>query len=97
MPGIIAFIGDNKFLIGDYPTFVDFFFFETLNLLRFITGDEIWKPKPGLFGGDFVPYDKLEKYYYRVRGLPGLSEYYEADDCIEHELTFNNKSAKRYI
>lgn len=79
-------------------TFIDFFFFETINLLRFVTGDKIFEDKNVLFAGDeIVPYSKLKDYYFRVRNLPGLGEYYNPEDCKEHLLTFNNKSAKRYI
>jgi len=84
-------------LIGDYVTFIDFFFFETINLLRFVTGDDIFTDKPGLYSSEDIPYSKLKDYYFRVRNLPGLGEYYNDEKCPEHLLTFNNPSAKRYI
>lgn len=30
MPTIIEFMGKNDFLVGDYPTFIDFYFFEVI-------------------------------------------------------------------
>ena len=33
IPPIVAFLDDKKFLVGDYATYIDFFFFELLNVL----------------------------------------------------------------
>lgn len=35
LPAILAYMGDNTFLVGNEPTYVDFFFFELLESLIF--------------------------------------------------------------
>jgi len=83
MPAIVAFLGDKKFLVGDYATYVDFYFFELLNTLQFYTEKKT-----------FTDYPTLAAYHASVADLPGLKEYLADPACMENTRTFNNKSAK---
>ena len=45
---IVKFLGAKHFIVGDYATFVDFFFFELLELLDFISEGSLNKQYPTL-------------------------------------------------
>eukprot|EP00640_Fibrocapsa_japonica_P004326 CAMPEP_0113952318 /NCGR_PEP_ID=MMETSP1339-20121228/90341_1 /TAXON_ID=94617 /ORGANISM="Fibrocapsa japonica" /LENGTH=229 /DNA_ID=CAMNT_0000960899 /DNA_START=125 /DNA_END=814 /DNA_ORIENTATION=+ /assembly_acc=CAM_ASM_000762 len=83
LPPIVNFLGSKKFLCGDEPVYVDFFFFERLNLLKFLYGDR-WSTE----------FPTLEEYCQNVANLPGLKEYLESPDCLEKSRALNNKVAK---
>ena len=83
MPAIVAFLGDKKFLVGDYATYVDFYFFELLNTLNFYTEGKV-----------YTDYPTLSTYHASVADLPGLKEYLADPNCMENTRTFNGKSAK---
>ena len=86
LPAVIAFIGDHKFLIGDDVTYIDFFFYENLNLCKMALKDKC--------DTDFdTVYPKLASYMSNMRNLPGLKEYLDGD-CVEKTYIFNNKVAK---
>lgn len=82
LPGIIAFIGENKFLVGNNPTWVDFRFYELIELMSFLKQDL------------FSDYPKLLQYQRYVASLPRLSAYLSYEYNPNKSLTFNNKSAK---
>lgn len=75
-------LGDKQFLVGDYVTWVDFFFFELLNLISMITETNIYKQFP-----------TLDAYNKRVASLPKVAEYIASDKYKQIKL-FNNKVAK---
>lgn len=50
LPTIVAYMGENEFLIGDYVTYIDFYFFETIQLIRMITESKVLKEFPSLDG-----------------------------------------------
>lgn len=58
LPQIYNFLGKNQFLIGDYPTYVDFIFFETLQMLSMACDLAIYS--------DF---NKLGSYHHRMLGF----------------------------
>ena len=81
LPAIIAFRGNNKFLLEN-PTWVDFGFFELIQQLHFFNPDF------------FTEFPSLEGYCDNMRALPGLSEYLADPNHREATHKFNNKSAK---
>jgi len=82
LPPIVAFLGNNNFMAGNNVTWIDFFFFEMLQLMKF------------LHEGLFTDFPTLQAYDDRVRNLPKLKEYLDNPTCIDNTHTFNNKSAK---
>ena len=83
LPPIIKFMGENKFLVGNDVTFVDFFFYELLCLCKMVQGTEEFEKE----------YPQLVAYMTNVRNLPKLKEYLDGD-CVEKTYIFNNKIAK---
>jgi len=83
MPAVVAFLADKAFLVGDYPTFVDFFFWELLNTLNCYTA-----------GGVYTAYPTLATYHANFASLPGVKEYLADPNSMDAPYTFNNKSAK---
>jgi glutathione S-transferase len=43
LPNMVEYLGKNDFLIGDYPTTIDFYFFETIQLLAMISDKAVFK------------------------------------------------------
>ena len=82
LPAVVQFM-TRKFLTGDEPVYVDFFFFELLELIVFLTD-----------GGVFSDHPRLVQYHRDMANLPGLKEYLESDACREKTYTFNNKHAQ---
>ena len=74
---------NHKFLVGDAPTYVDFYFFELINWMVFLTDSKL-----------FTDFPKLGQYHVDMSSLPGLKEYLDNADCMEKKRTFNNKAAK---
>lgn len=83
LPAILEAKGSNIFLIGDYPTYVDFYFFEMLQLMKFVSEGAILKEFPD-----------LDSYEIRMKGLKGLKEYISTPTCHDANLNFNNTVAK---
>ena len=81
-PAVVAFLGAKKFLAGEEPTWIDFYFVEVVELMSRHESDF------------FVTYPTLMTYKESVFGLPKLAEYLASDACLEKTRSFNNKSAK---
>ncbi|TNV75713.1 hypothetical protein FGO68_gene5684 [Halteria grandinella] len=80
-PAVEAFLGDKPFLVGDYVTFVDFFFWEQIEIFTFASKGEFLQRFP-----------KLAEYHKRVSALPKFAEYLQSDKFMVRP--FNNKIAK---
>ena len=48
MEAVEKFLGDKKFIVGDYVTWVDFFIFEQIELFDYISEGAFTKKYPGL-------------------------------------------------
>ena len=83
LPNIVKYLGDKKFLAGDEPTYIDFYFSENINLMEFVAGKD-------KFAQDFPT---LAAYNANMKSLPKLKEYWEDPNCIEKQRPFNNKVA----
>jgi hypothetical protein len=62
-PSVVAFLGDNNFMVGNNVTWVDFVFHEALAQALFYKKDL------------FEVYPTLSTYYSNIRNLPGLKEF----------------------
>ena len=82
LPPIWKFKGANKFLVGNEPTWVDFFFYEMVQ--TFLLS----------WANVYNEFDGLEDYMKAVANLPGLKEYLESERCLEKKRAFNNTQAK---
>ena len=81
LPAIVKYLGHKDFLVGDQVTYVDFIFFELLNLIDFA------------LDGSFVKaHETLVHYVARIKALNGIQAYY--DSPATQGLIFNNKMAK---
>ena len=72
----------SKFLCGDSVSWLDFVFLEFVFTMEWLV--------PTLC----TDYSCLTAYKASMCALPGLKEYIEDPNCIEHKYTFNNKVAK---
>jgi len=81
MEAVAKFLGEKKFIVGDYPTWVDFFVFEQIELFNFVTEGEFCEKFP-----------TLAAYHLRVASLPKFDAYYKSDKFMKRP--FNNKVAK---
>ena len=81
MEPISKYLGDKKFLAGDYITFVDFFLFEQIELFAFATEGEV-----------LAKFPNLAAYHKTITSLPKFAEYYKSDKFMVRP--FNNKIAK---
>ena len=79
---IVKFMGENDYLVGANPTYVDFTMFELCELMEFISEGQLFQAQPS-----------LKAYSDRIKGLPKLAEFY-ADDARCMKAPFNNKVAK---
>ena len=68
LPPIVAFLGANDFLVGDQVVFVDFVFFELLNLCDFVTE-----------GKTISENSSLKAYVERVKDLKNIRAYFEGE------------------
>ena len=75
-------MGDKKFLTGDAPKFIDFYFFEAYQNTQHITEGWLFKEFP-----------RLEKYNETFKALPKMADYL-ANKSIDKDYQFNNKVAK---
>ena len=84
LPAILKFQGKNKFLCtNEKPTWVDFYFFEIVNSLRWVTEGKV-----------FNDYPALRMYYDEMSNLPKLKEHLLDPKAPEKKLQFNGKTAK---
>mmetsp|Transcript_493 Transcript_493/g.967 ORF Transcript_493/g.967 Transcript_493/m.967 type:complete len:203 (+) Transcript_493:725-1333(+) len=81
LPGLLKARGAKKFLVSDKPTWIDFHFFELVQLMAFV--------EPNLF----KLFPELESYDKAVRNLPRLKNYLEDPNCLEKHRSFHNKRA----
>lgn len=72
LPEIVKFLGQNDYLVGDYPTYPDFHFFETIQLLIMASEGQVLK--------DFIALDLYSK---RFKELKGVKEYVTDPFCFE--------------
>ena len=80
---IVAKMGNNKFLTGDAPTWVDFFFFETMLMINSVYGVNLCADFPTI--GSHIE---------NMKNLSGLKEYLADPNCIDAGYIFNNKVAQ---
>ena len=78
---VVKVLGDKEFIVGNYPTFVDFFIWEQIELFKWNDKDEF-----------LVKYPTLAEYHKRISNLPLFAEYLKSERFMEKP--FNNKSAK---
>ena len=79
---IIKKMGNNKFLAGDAPTWIDFQFWEFLMMM-----DATWNSN---LSGEFP---HLAQYHQNMKNLPGIKEYVSDPNCKDATYFFNNKQA----
>tara|TARA_B110000285_G_C14841857_1_gene475746 strand:+ start:492 stop:743 length:252 start_codon:yes stop_codon:yes gene_type:complete len=82
LPPIVKFLGDKKFLVGENETYMDFYFYEVLQMAYYVLQPELWTQFP-----------TLKTYCDNVANLPGLKEYLADPNRREATYTFNNKIA----
>lgn len=71
-------MGENAFLVGDYPTYIDFYFFEIVQLIKMLSDGAVMKEFPALVG-----------YCQRFMELKGVKEYVSDPFCPEIDKLFN--------
>lgn len=83
LPPIIKQLGRNDFLVGDYPTTVDFYFYETVQLMCLVSDQAVLKEYPALVG-----------YCQRFKELKGVKDYMDDPFCMEKDFFMNAPFAK---
>ena len=78
---IVKYLGNKKFLVGDYVTFVDFIFYEFLELVDFVSEGKVHAESP-----------TLKAYKENVEKLEKMQEHMKSDRFVKRP--FNNKVAK---
>jgi glutathione S-transferase len=68
-------------VVGDYVTYVDFYWFELLELMNFV-----------MEGKFYSEYPKMREYHLRMVKLPGFGQFFYSDEV--QKMSFNNKHAK---
>ena len=48
LPAISKYLGEKSFLIGESPVYLDFYFFETLELMALLTDGAVFDTYPNL-------------------------------------------------
>ncbi len=81
MGAVEKFLGEKKFIVGDYVTWVDFFIFEQIELFEYVSEGAFTKKYPG-----------LAAYHQRIISLPKFSQYYNSAKFMKKP--WNNKIAK---
>ena len=79
LPAIVKFIGDNKFTCGAEPSWLDFYFFEILELLDWLSDGKVYETHP-----------TLKSLHDNIENLDGVKAVLEG----QRKLAFNNKMAK---
>ena len=82
MKPILDAMGTDKWLAGEL-TYIDFCFFELLQLLIFASGGKVLEEFP-----------VLKTYNENFKKIDGFAEFIEDPDCPVPSMTFNNKVAK---
>ena len=82
LPPIVAFLGAKKFIVGDNETYLDFFFYECIQMTVSVLYPEL-----------FTKYPTLKTYCESVADLSGLKEYLADGNRREATYIFNNKIA----
>ena len=78
---IVKYMKNKKYLTGDQPCFADFYFFELLQFLIFVSEGSI-----------IESYPYLKNYNDNFKQLDGLKEYLAI--CQDKDLYFGGKSSK---
>jgi len=78
---VYKFLGNKKYLVGDYLTYVDFIFYELCELIAHVTKKEVYEKFPNLI-----------TYKNNVENLEKISAYLASDRFMSSP--FNNKIAK---
>jgi len=73
----------GAFLTGNTPVYMDFYFFEFVEMMAFLTEGKV-----------FDDFPKLAQYHKNVASLPKLKEYLASSANIDARYDFNNKMAK---
>lgn len=81
LPGLVKYLGSKKFLVGDYVTFVDFCFYEFLELVDFVSEGRVYGENPS-----------LKAYKENIEKLEKMQEHIKSDRYLKRP--FNNKVAK---
>eukprot|EP00347_Sterkiella_histriomuscorum_P011496 403372233 len=81
MKKVNDYMTGKTYAVGDYITYVDFQFLETLEFVSWITEEDV-----------FCIFPKLQEYYNRMRDIPQIKEYMQSEKFIM--LKFNNGHAK---
>ena len=63
LPNILKYKGENKFLVGSDPTYIDFYFWEIVEFLAWVTDGQV-----------FVDHPSLKAYHEAFEALPGLKD-----------------------
>lgn len=82
VPAIVAAMGDKKFLSGDSPCWLDFYFYEAIQLMAFANSEF------------YTKWAMLDGYQKNVAALTGVKEYLADPFCPDINRPFNNKFAK---
>lgn len=69
---LVKFLGERKFVVGDYVTYVDFLLFEFLEFHKFIEGNLVDK------------HPVLVEFHKRILALPAIDKYYKSDRFIKY-------------
>jgi len=80
MPKVATFMKDRKFVVGDYPTFVDFYLFEQEELFDWISEGKLFQEMP-----------VLKEHHDRVAALPKFAKFLNSPRFMARP--YNNKSA----
>lgn len=80
LPKFVEYLGAKKFLVGDYVTYVDFSFYEFLELVDTVSEGRLYAEFPA-----------FKAYKENVERLESMQEHLKSDRYVKR--TFNNKSA----
>lgn len=72
LKALTKFLGDRKFVAGDYVTYVDFCLFEYLEVQSY------------LVEGLLKDFPELEQFHQRVAALPSMVKYFESPGAIKY-------------
>lgn len=72
MKALTNFMGDKKFVVGDYVTYADFMFFEYLEGQSYLVKDLL------------KDYPVLDQYHKRILGLEAVDKYFKSPKAIKY-------------
>jgi len=81
VPIVVKYMGESRFLCGDELTYMDFYFFELVQLILML--------HPTLY----EEYPSLKAYSTSMRHLPGLKGYLDNPESVDNNRDFNNVCA----